>query len=103
MMLDLAAPDSSVTATDPSCDRTEKGAPTHRAKVRYLVARKGITDDDIERLIEDDIDNVLTLFRTFIDGTHGHAGRLPITQLSAIRIRVKLAIAFLHALCTPVP
>lgn len=93
MMLDLAAPNSLVNAADPSCDRTENGAPTRRAKVRYLLARKGITEDDIESLIEDDIDNVLTLFRTFNDGTHGHAGRFTITQLSAIRIRVESAIA----------
>ena len=44
-------------------------------------------------------DNVLTLFRDFNNGTHGHAGRFTITQLNALRIRVESAIRFIHALC----
>jgi hypothetical protein len=99
-MLDIAAPDSGVTAADPNCDRTDKGVPTRRAKVRYLLARKGIAEDSIEDLVEDDMGNVLTLFRTFNDGTHGHAGRFTITQLNAIRIRVESAIGFIHTLCS---
>lgn len=98
-MLDIAAPDSGVTAADPSCDRTDKGVPTRRAKVRYLLSRMGITEHSIEDLVEVDMDNVLTLFRSFNDGTHGHAGRFTITQLNAIRVRVESAIGFIHTLC----
>ena len=100
-MLDIAAPDSAVIAEDAECDRTDEGVPTRRAKVRHLLAIKGIDEPAIENLVEDDIDNVLTLFRTFNDGTHGHAGRFTITQLSAIRIRVESAIGFVHTLCSP--
>jgi hypothetical protein len=99
-ILDIGAPDSDVTAADPSCDRTDKGVPTRRAKVRYLLSRKGITETSIEDLVEDDMDNVLALFRTFNDGTHGHAGRFTITQLNAIRIRVESAIGFIHTFCS---
>jgi hypothetical protein len=99
-MLDIAAPDSDVAVADSNCDRTDKGVPTRRAKVRYLLSRKGITETSIEDLVEDDMDNVLALFRTFNDGTHGHAGRFTITQLTAIRIRVESAIGFIHTLCS---
>jgi hypothetical protein len=99
-MLDIAAPDAGVTAADPNCDLTDKGVPTRRAKIRYLLSRKDIAETAIEDLVEDDMDNVLALFRTFNDGTHGHAGRFTITQLNAIRIRVESAIGFIHALCS---
>jgi len=99
-MLDIGAPDSDIAVADSNCDRTDRGVPTRRAKVRYLLSRKGITEASIEDLVEDDMDNVLALFRTFNDGTHGHAGRFTITQLTAIRIRVESAIGFIHTLCS---
>lgn len=99
-MIDGAAPDNRVAETDPVCDRTDKGVPTRRAKVGFLLRRKGIDEESIEDLVELDMDNVLTLFRDFNNGTHGHAGRFTITQLNALRIRVESAIGFIHALCT---
>ena len=88
-----------VTAADPACDKTDKGVPTRRSKVRYLLRRKGIDEKSLEDLVEVDMENVLTLFRDFNNGTHGHAGRFTITQLNAIRIRVESAIGFIHTLC----
>ena len=99
-MIDTAAPDSIVAEDDPACDRTDKGVPTRRAKVGFLLRRKGIEDHSIESLVEEDLDNVLTLFRDFNNGTHGHAGRFTITQLNALRNRVESAIGFIHTLCT---
>lgn len=98
-MIDGAAPDGHVVEAEPSCQRTDKGVPTRRAKVSFLLRRKGIDDGSIENLVEEDIDNVLGLFREFNNGTHGHAGRFTITQLSALRIRVESAIGFIHTLC----
>ena len=63
------------------------------------VGSADIDEDSIEDLVEEDMDNVLGLFREFNNGTHGHAGRFTITQLSALRIRVESAIGFIHALC----
>ncbi|WP_221857300.1 hypothetical protein [Microbacterium marinilacus] len=97
-MIDHAAPDQGVVEADPTCDRTDRGVPTRRAKVGFLLRRKGVSVDEIEALIEQDVDNVLTLFRDFNDGTHGHAGRFTITQLSALRNRVESAISFIHTL-----
>ena len=98
-----AAPDPSVAEADPSCDRTDKGVPTRRAKAGFLLRRKGIDEGSIEDLVAEDMDNVLRLFREFNNGTHGHAGRFTITQLSALRIRVESAIGFLHTLCVVEP
>lgn len=98
-MIEHAAPDSSVAENDPACARTDRGVPTRRAKVGFLLRRKGIDEKSIEGLVQEDMDNVLTLFREFNNGTHGHAGRFTITQLNALRIRVESAIGFIHALC----
>jgi hypothetical protein len=98
-MIDSAAPDLRVVEADPACDRTDKGVPTRRAKVGFLLRRKGIEESQIEDLVEEDIDNVLGLFREFNNGTHGHAGRFTITQLNALRLRVESAIEFIHAVC----
>lgn len=101
-MIDHEAPDALVTAADPNCDKTDRGVPTRRSKVRYLLGRKGIDEKSLEDLVEEDMANVLTLFRGFNNGTHGHAGRFTITQLNAIRIRVESAIDFIHTLVRPV-
>lgn len=99
-MIDGEAPDSVVTEAVPDCDRTDKGVPTRRAKIGFLLRRKGIEEESIEGLVEADLDNVLGLFREFNSGTHGHAGRFTITQLNALRIRVESAIGFMHSICT---
>lgn len=99
-MIDGAAPDARVAEADPACDRTDRGVPTRRAKIGFLLRRKGVDEEPIEDLVEADMDNVLGLFREFNNGTHGHAGRFTITQLNALRGRVESAIGFLHAVCT---
>lgn len=98
-MIDHAAPDSRVAEADPECDRTDKGVPTRRAKVGFLLQRKGIDEESIEDLVEEDMNNVLALFRDFNNGTHGHAGRFTLTQLNALRLRVESAIGFIHTIC----
>ncbi|MFD9551726.1 hypothetical protein ACFWBG_30465 [Nocardia salmonicida] len=99
-MLDTRAPDAAVTASLPDCDVTDKGVPTRRSKIRFLLGLKGIDEKALEDLVEADMNNVLTLFRDFNNGTHGHAGRFTITQLNALRVRVESAIGFIHTLCT---
>lgn len=97
-MIDHEASDAVVIAADPQCQRTDRGAPTRRAKIRYLLGRKGIDDASIEDLVDSDVNNVLDLFAAFNKGTHGHSGRFTITQLNAIRVRVESAIGFIHTL-----
>ena len=93
-MLDNSASDDEVK-TDPECELTDNGAVTRRSKIRYLLRRHGVTVESLADLVDKDVDNVLLLFRTFNDGTHGHAGRFTITELSAIRTRVESAIGFI--------
>lgn len=95
-MIQSSAPDKTVLADDPNCDRTPQGTPSRRAKVRYLLARKGLNQQEIEDFVEGDLDNVIELFKTFNDGTHGAAGKFTVRQLIAIRTRVESAIKFLH-------
>jgi len=98
MIIQGAAPDAAVLEADPECQRTEQGTPTRRAKVRFLLARKGTVEPEIEDFVEGDLENIVELFKTFNDGTHGAAGRYTVTQLVAIRNRVESAIVFLHRL-----
>lgn len=96
LMIQTGAPDDVVVAADPSCDRTPQGTPSRRAKVRYLLAAKGLDSEEIEDFVEGDLDNVIELFKVFNDGTHGSAGKFSVRQLVALRGRVESAIRFLH-------
>ena len=95
-MLEGSAPDAAVLSADPGCETTDRGAPTRRAKITYLMNRQGVMAEGISELAAEDIENVLSLFRTFNDGTHGHAGRFTLTELTALRTRVESAVSFLH-------
>lgn len=74
-MLEIVAPADLVEADDPSCDRTQHGSVSRRARIRFCLRRRGTHDEELEDFVEEDILNVLALFREFNDGTHGSAGR----------------------------
>jgi hypothetical protein len=99
-MLDTSAPDAEVKTADPNCQLTDAGAVTRRSKIEYLLRRQGVENAGIADVVSSDVDNLLSLFRTFNDGTHGHSGRFTITELSAIRTRVESAIRFVHLVVT---
>lgn len=52
-MIDGAAPDARVAEDDPACARTDKGVPERRAKVGFVLRRKGIDEGPIENLVEE--------------------------------------------------
>ena len=93
-MLKQAAPDHQVLLADPGAPKTERGSPTRRARVVYCLRRRGQYDESLAGFINDDIDNILTLFQEFNTGTHGSAGRFDLAQLRAIKLRVEAAIRF---------
>lgn len=64
-MIDGAAPDPRVTEAEPACELTPAGVPTRRAKIGFLLRRKGVGEESIHSLVEADVDNVLGLFREF--------------------------------------
>ncbi len=93
-ILEIKAPDRDVMPLFPS-ELTPQGKPTRRAKIKFFLKRKGMTDDALEDFVEQDVNNILELFRVFNDGTHGSAGRFDLPQLTKIRKRVEDGIMFL--------
>jgi len=97
-ILETKAPDADVLSLLPSCEKTNQGKPTRRAKIQYFLAGKGMADDELEEFVEQDMENIIQLFRVFNDGTHGSAGRFDFNQLAAIKKRVEDGILFLSQL-----
>jgi len=94
-ILELRAPDADVISSMPSCDRTDQGKPTRRSKLKFLLTRKGMLEDVLEEFVEQDMENIVQLFRVFNDGTHGSAGTFSFQQLNSIKKRVEDGIMFL--------
>lgn len=95
-ILESEAPDAVVLEANPSVPTTPDGRVTRRARVQFCLERRGIVADNFTAFVEDDLDNVVTLFQEFNDGTHGSAGRFNLAQLGAIKKRVEDAICFLY-------
>ncbi len=94
-ILDHGAPDEVVLATVPDCETQESGLPTRRAKIRYVLERKGVAVESLGEFMRIDIDNVHQLFRIFNSGTHGTAGKYDLPKLVAIKERVEGTILLL--------
>ncbi|MEQ8935614.1 MAG: hypothetical protein RIE56_07465 [Amphiplicatus sp.] len=99
-ILEKFAKDDDVARALPDCERTQQGKPTRRAKIRFFFHGHGIADDAVTAFVEDDMENVVQLFRVFNDGAHGSAGRFEHAQLLAIRARVEGAVSFLWGIIT---
>ncbi len=97
-ILETKAPDAQVFAALPNCDRTDRGNPTRRARVRFFLHRKGLLEDTLEEFVERDLENIVDLFDAFNAGTHGPAGRFQFAQLAVIRKRVEDGVFFLSRL-----
>ena len=97
-ILTTNAPDRDVIAFLPDCDRTPQGTPTRRAKIRYILQRRGLSSDELEDFVEADMNDVVELFAVFNEGTHGPAGKFNMGQLGALRKRVEENLLFLLGL-----
>lgn len=97
-ILDLRAPDQDVLQTIPNCPTTDKGYPTRRARVQFMLQRRNIDSDELGDFVDADINNVLDLFSVFNSATHGAAGKYELTKLLAIKTRVEGGIRFLSRL-----
>ena len=96
--LDVAAPDKVVERELSSCTWTDDGRLTRRSKLKYLLVRRGMVDDAVEEFVNEDVEDILGLFRMFNDGTHGAAGRFDLNELVAVKQRAESGIRFLHYL-----
>lgn len=97
-MMTLFAPDKDVRAADPNCDLTPNGTPSRRAKISYLMKRKGLNDPRMIGFVDADIDDVINLFGVFNKATHGKSGAFPFSQLLHIKRRAEGALVFLGAI-----
>lgn len=97
-LLDIAAPDKVVEQELTACSYTSNGRVTRRSKLKYLLSRKGLTDDAAEEFIEEDVEDILGLFRVFNDGAHGAAGRFNLNELMAVKERAEGGIRLLYEL-----
>ena len=95
-MIVSAAPDDVVMAGRLDYERTPDGGVSRRARIRFSLEDRGTYDPDLQNFVEEDLNDIVALFREFNDGTHGSAGRFDLGQLSAIKVRVEGAIQFLH-------
>lgn len=81
--------------------RDEGGYGCSPARVAQWVGPSAQRSPRVEGLgefVDDDIDNVLSLFGEFNDGTHGSAGRSTTRQLVALKTRVEDAVLYIFKL-----
>ncbi|OOG25391.1 hypothetical protein B1C78_06640 [Thioalkalivibrio denitrificans] len=97
-VLDTSAPDQQVRVAIPNCDLTPQGTPTRRSKIHFMLGRRSVENDALEEFVENDISNIVELFRVFNDGTHGSSGTFTLPQLFSIKRRVEDGILFLCSL-----
>lgn len=94
----IKAPDGEVLIKFPDCGINHENKPTRRAKIHFLLSKKGLFNEGLEDFIEKDIANILELFSIFNEGTHGSAGQFELQKLIAIKKRVEDGIIFLSNL-----
>ncbi|MGP3699067.1 pPIWI-associating nuclease domain-containing protein [Rhodobacter sp. NSM] len=95
-ILERWADDREVIEANPQCQKTPQGTkPTRRAKIQYLLEKKGADTAEMIGFVDADIENVVQLFAEFNQGTHGPARKFAFEQLQAIRRRVEGGIMFL--------
>lgn len=99
-ILDNYAPDAVVLTRFPNCDKTENGQPTRRWKIKHILVNAGLISEEAVDFVDEDIRNILQLFRVFNDGTHGSSDRYEFAKLVAIKERVESGISYLSAICT---
>ncbi|MDZ4298490.1 MAG: hypothetical protein U0998_09145 [Moraxellaceae bacterium] len=97
-ILDMNAPDEKVLAQSPSCDTTPNGQPTRKEKIRYLLESCGLLTAEAVDFVDEDVKNVLALFRVFNDGTHGSSGKFGLNKLMSIKTRVEDGIKYLFSI-----
>ena len=93
-VIDVKAPDYSVASSFPECE-FHQGKPNRRFKIKYILSQKAIKSEQLEQFVESDINDILSLFQTLNDGTHGSAGKFTIQQLLKLKKRVEDSISFI--------
>lgn len=96
--IELKAPDEDVFSYNPNCQTTEKGNPTRKEKLKYMMRNK-INDENIVAFADENINNILHLNYILSGGTHGEAGKYSFEKLEQVKKRVECGINFLCEIC----
>jgi len=96
-LIDLKAPDQIVLNHNPNCN-LYNGKPARREKISYMLTGQGNSSSQLVNFVDADIDDLITLFRTLNDGTHGSAGTFNVQQLLKLKKRAEDSIIFITAL-----
>lgn len=94
-ILEQRAPDVAVLEAIPGCHKTPEGRPTRRTRIQFALQQRGLLTAPLEQFVDDDIDNIIELFKVFNSGTHGEAASIEFSSLVAIKTRVEDGIAYL--------
>ncbi|SFS88593.1 pPIWI-associating nuclease domain-containing protein [Sphingobacterium wenxiniae] len=94
LLLDIKAPDQMVLNRFPDCE-LYNSSPTRRTKIKYVLTENSIHSDELISFLDADINEILSLFRTLNDGTHGNSGKFNTTQLSLLKQRTEDALAYM--------
>ena len=94
-ILEQRAPDAAVLQLFPDCHKTPDGRPTRRTRIQFALQQKGLLTAPLEQFIDDDVDNIIELFKVFNTGTHGEAASIEFGSLVAIKTRVEDGIVYL--------
>ena len=100
-ILEVSAPDGSVEQAMPGCERTDRGRPTRRARIRFLLVQRGLANEELEDFVAKDVDDITELFRVFNAATHGSAGRFDLRELGAVKERAEAGIFFITRIARP--
>lgn len=93
-IIEMKAPDNVVFSYSPNCETTDRGNPTRKEKIKYLLSNKNLVEAVVE-FTDNDISNVLELFHVLSEGTHGEAGKYSMSKLNAVKKRVEDGLYFL--------
>jgi len=96
LLIDYKAPDEEVMKL-PDCQYLE-GRPNRRSKIKYLASKRSISLNSFENFVDTDVEDLMNLFRSLNDGTHGSAGTFNISQLLKLKNRVEDSILFITSL-----
>lgn len=98
-ILDAYAPNEEVLNRFTNCELTDDGNPTRKWKIKYILVNAGIVSEAAVEFVDEDVKNVLKLFRVFNKGTHGSSGQYKFNKLIAIKQRVESGISYLSTIC----
>ena len=74
---------------------TNQRTPTRMSKIRFLLERKGVNNDNLVEFAKADVQNIIDLFDVLNSGTHGPAGKYDLITLASIKKRVEHGLEFL--------